>query len=202
VIPLLLVCGSAATTSANRAALDVVAARWRDRGLGPVTVVADLRDIPPFDPADVDAPAPSVAALRAAIAAAAVVVVAGPEYAGGLSGTTKNALDWIVGSGEFPLKPVGVLSAGSTGSVHARHQLVRTLTWQGAHVVADLGIAAPLTKVDADGRFVDPPTLTALREFADRVATLADAPAADREAVARQVVEAAGVDPRHVIPGS
>ena len=47
--------------------------------------------------------------------------------------------------------------------------MIQTLTWQGAHVVAELGIAAPRTKSDDDGRFTDPATLAALRAVATAV---------------------------------
>ena len=80
-------------------------------------------------------------------------------------GTLKNALDWVVGSGDFYGKPVGALAAGSTGGAHALAQLALTLGYQGALMVAELGIAAPKTKVDGDGRYVHAATLDALRAF-------------------------------------
>ena len=62
---------------------------------------------------------------RRRIAAADAVLIAAPEYAGALAGTIKNALDWIVGSGELYAKPVAVLSAGTTGGSFARQHLSR-----------------------------------------------------------------------------
>jgi NAD(P)H-dependent FMN reductase len=50
-----------------------------------------------------------------------VVLIAAPEYAGGVAGTIKNALDWIVGSGELDTKPVGLISAGTSDGTFARH---------------------------------------------------------------------------------
>jgi len=89
-------------------------------------------------------------------------VVATPEYAAAIPGMLKNALDWVVGTGELYSKPIAVISAGTTGGEHARKQLVRSLTWQGGHVVASLAVAAPLTKSDADGRFTDQATIANL----------------------------------------
>jgi chromate reductase, NAD(P)H dehydrogenase (quinone) len=37
----------------------------------------------------------------AAVAHADAVLVSTPEYAGGMPGALKNALDWLVGSGEL-----------------------------------------------------------------------------------------------------
>jgi len=161
---LLTICGSLNARSANRALLDAVAALARDAG----HVVDDfggVREIPPFDPDRVDDPGAAVRALRHAIASADAVVIAAPEYAGSLAGAAKNALDWIVGSGEFYGKAVGVASTGTTGGEFARAVLAQTLTWQGALVVADLGIDAPRTKSDAAGAFTDPPTLAAIAAF-------------------------------------
>jgi NADPH-dependent FMN reductase len=53
------------------------------------------------------------------------VLIAAPEYAGALAGTVKNALDWIVGSGELYAKPVAVMSAGATGRPFARQSSSR-----------------------------------------------------------------------------
>jgi chromate reductase len=142
----------------------VVEADARAAGAEVVTD-AILADLPPFRPQLVDTPPASVAAFRQQIAAADAVVIASPEYAGGIAGTLKNALDWVVGNGDLYGKPVGALAAGSTGGVHALAQLALTLGYQGAVVVAELGIAAPKTKVDADGRYRDPDTLSALRDL-------------------------------------
>jgi len=58
-----------------------------------IELFADLGDLPLFNP-DIEAsdPAP-VAALRARIIAADAVLIASPEYAHGITGVLKNALD-------------------------------------------------------------------------------------------------------------
>lgn len=62
-----------------------------------VTVFANLGDLPPFNP-DLEAcPPPTVLAFRAALGEANALVIASPEYAHGVSGVMKNALDWLVG---------------------------------------------------------------------------------------------------------
>jgi NAD(P)H-dependent FMN reductase len=167
-VRILTICGSLGLGSANRAALDVVEAHARSVGAEVVTDTL-LADIPPFRPDLVDMPTIAVADFRRQIATADAVIIASPEYAGGIAGTLKNALDWVVGSGDLYGKPVGALAAGSTGGAHALAQLAQTLGYQGSMVVAELGIAAPKTKVDADGRYTDPDTLRALRTFTEAV---------------------------------
>lgn len=163
-IRILSVCGSLQARSSNRAALDVVHAAARAAG-ATVDSYDGLDRVPPFNPDRVDEAGEIVADWRARIAATDVVVIASPEYAGSLAGVVKNALEWIVGSGELYSKPVGLISAGTSGGNYARPALVQTLTWQGAHVVASLGIDAPRTKSDAGGAFADARTIAELEEF-------------------------------------
>ncbi|MGD0680336.1 MAG: NADPH-dependent FMN reductase [Polyangiaceae bacterium] len=166
----LLVCGSLQQASANRAALDVARA----------------------------APGEAVLAFRAQVGAADAVVIAAPEYAGAVAGVVKNALDWVVGSGDLYGKPVALLSAGTSGGVFARRDLVRTLSWQGAHVVASLGIDAANTKSvsDADGsrRFTDPTTLDEIRALASSLIVAVAQRPSERLAEITKLARDAGVE--------
>ncbi len=128
------------------------------------------------------------------------MVVSTPEYAAALPGALKNALDWVVGSGDLYGKPVALISAGTTGGEFARHQLIRSLTWQGAHVVGHLGIAAPRTKSDADGRLVDPPTLVEIEALVDLVRAVLEMSGDERLDLVRKVTEEAGIEPGHIAP--
>src|SRR5580700_1770566 len=144
-IRVLLVCGSLQRASANRAALDVARTALSASG-AEVSAFEDLGSIPPLNPDRGDDPGEAVVAFRAQIGAADAVLIAAPEYAGALAGAVKNALDWVVGSGDLYGKPVALLSSGTSGGVFARRDLVRTLSWQGANVVASLGIEAANAK--------------------------------------------------------
>ena len=95
---------------------------------------------------------------------------------------------------------MGVISAGTSGGQHVRQAMVQTLTWQGAYVVAELGISAPRTKSDEAGRFTDVPTVTAISAFTK---LLLDAPAmrgSDLAALAGRVVHSFGIDASHITP--
>src|SRR5262249_13101433 len=69
-------------------------------------------ELPHFDP-DVDPDgAPSVVrALRSAIAASDAVLIAAPEYGHSLPGVLKNAIDWLIGSGELERKVVAITAS-------------------------------------------------------------------------------------------
>jgi len=194
------ICGSLGETSANRSALDVVARALVDE-LG-CTVVHDhdLAAIPPLDPDSVDTPVQAVRDFRQHIAGADAVVIAAPEYAGSLAGAVKNALDWVVGSGELSGKPVGILSAGTTGGPFARQVLARTLLWQGALVVAQYGLVAPRTKSNQFGTIVDPQTIEALRGFARAVSASITMGSEERERLSVRVAAGVGASRSEAAP--
>jgi NAD(P)H-dependent FMN reductase len=102
-----------------------------------IVLYESLDTVPPFSPdRDTDpAPAP-VSALRTMVGAADALLFATPEYAGGMPGTLKNALDWLVGSGELYGKPVVIMSAAPSENRghNARQSLELTLRMQGARV--------------------------------------------------------------------
>src|SRR5262249_18762448 len=103
---------------------------------GTVMALCDGVDrIPHFNP-DLDtSPAPAaVTAFREQLNSAAAVVICSPEYAHGVPGTLKNALDWVVGSGELVSKPVGVWNL-SPRSMHAYESLTETLRTMSANVL-------------------------------------------------------------------
>jgi chromate reductase, NAD(P)H dehydrogenase (quinone) len=192
----LLVCGSLQRASANRAALDVARASLSTSGVE-VSEFEGLGSIP-LNPDRGGDPDEAVRAFRAQIGAADAVLIGAPEYAGAVAGVVKNALDWIVGSGDLYGKPVALLSAGTSGGVFARRDLVRTLSWQGAHVVASLGIDAASTKSvsDAEGsrRFTDPTTLNEIEALASSLVATVDQRPSERFAVVTRLARDAGVE--------
>jgi chromate reductase len=104
-----------------------------------VTSYSGIAAIPAFSP-DLDeegaAPPRPVAHWRTALAEADAVLFSSPEYAHGIPGALKNALDWLVGSGELVNKPIGVLSA-SSASAFAHPQLVEVFTTMNALMVPE-----------------------------------------------------------------
>jgi len=93
-----------------------------------------------------------------------------------------------------------VVSAGTTGGPHARAQMIRTLTWQGAHVVAQLGITSPRTKSDASGRIVDTTTVDTIQQVAQCLVASIHLAGPDRLALVAEVTSAAGIEPGHLAP--
>ncbi len=196
----LLICGSLQSMSANRAALDLAEAYLLQLGDVDVEQADELASVPAFNPDIATEPGDAVERFRDRIERCDVVMIAAPEYAGALSGALKNALDWVVGSGELYSKPVVVFSAGTSGGVHARAQLIRTLTWQGAHVVGQLGISAPRTKSDSRGRYTDPATIAEIQRLAQIAAEAPTLPAEERLELVTAIASSAGIEPGHIAP--
>jgi len=128
----LCLCGSLRRLSSNAAALEAA------RQLAPATLELvrydGLGQLPLFNPdIEVDPlPAP-VLALRAVVGQADALLIACPEYAHGVPGAFKNLLDWLVGSLEFPGKPVLLLNTAARGSYHAQaalDEILRTMSAQ------------------------------------------------------------------------
>ena len=109
-----------------------------------VSLFDRLDEIAPFN-SDVEPTPREVEAFRALVRAADGVLFATPEYAHGMPGALKNALDWLVGSGDLYGKRAVVLSAAPSAerATHARADLERTLRAQGVQVLGSFTIAVP-----------------------------------------------------------
>jgi len=188
------VCGSLGSMSANQAALDVAIDHLCTVGHA-VVPVEGLADVPAFRPQHVDDAGPVVNSMRRALESCDGLLLGVPEYAGGLAGLVKNALDWLVGSASLYHRPVVVLSAGTSGGEFALDQAIRTLSWQGALVVDALSIAAPRTKMDPNGRYVDSATVSAITRWANQLITAVGASPAELRSLAANVVTPYGIDP-------
>jgi chromate reductase, NAD(P)H dehydrogenase (quinone) len=91
----------------------------------------------------------SVVEFRQKIREADAVLICTPEYAFGIPGSLKNALDWTVGTGDFVDKPVGLVTASSQGEKgHAAMLLV--LTAIAARVIDESTLLIPFVKAKLD----------------------------------------------------
>jgi NAD(P)H-dependent FMN reductase len=110
-----------------------------------IAIYAGLADLPIFNPDYDEMAAPrAVLDLRTRLRAADGVLIACPEYAHGVPGGLKNALDWVVASSEFVGKPVALFQASDRGT-YMRASLTETLTVMSAQIVPEASITVPLT---------------------------------------------------------
>ena len=130
IVRVLAISGSLRTASSNSA---LVSAAVHVAPVGvEVSTYSELADVPPFNP-DLDTdPAPvGVVRFRAALEACDAILISSPEYAHGVPGVLKNALDWVVGSGELIDKPTALINT-SARATHAYASLRETLTTMAA----------------------------------------------------------------------
>ena len=137
-------------------------------------IYGGFRDIPAFDPGiDNDTPPVEVADLREKLAQADGIIVCTPEYAFGVPGALKNALDWTVSSGSFSGKPTALITA-STGGENAHEALIKILGAIDAKLSPEttLLIQFVRSKLDVDGNVTDEETTQKLEKLISTFMTL------------------------------
>jgi chromate reductase len=145
---ILAISGSLRARSSNTAVL-MAAARLAPPGQE-IVLFEGLGDLPYFNAdLDTDDPPAPVRVFRQHIGACQGLLLCSPEYARGVSGVMKNALDWLVGSTEFPDKPVALINT-SERAVHADAHLRLTLTTMSARLVESASITLPLLGLGLD----------------------------------------------------
>jgi chromate reductase len=159
---ILAISGSLRAGSSNHAILRFLG------GLAPKSlsyIVYDgLSQLPHFDPGlDNNGPPETVAAFRKLIAEADGIIICTPEYAYGVPGSLKNALDWTVSSGSLVDKPLSLITA-STGGENAHAALLLILGALSANLLRDatLLISYIRSKMDGDGNITDEKTRESL----------------------------------------
>lgn len=133
-----------------------------------VNIYNGLGLLPHFNPdLDNENPPAEVSDWRHQLKNANAVLICTPEYAFGVPGSLKNALDWTVSSGEFVDKPVALITASSVGS-NGHAALLLTLGAITAKITDDTALLIPFirTKVNPDGSITDAEVLASLKKVA------------------------------------
>lgn len=111
------------------------------------------------------------------IADADAVLICTPEYAFGIPGTLKNALDWCVGSGAFDQKPVALITASSQGQKgHTAMLNVLAAINSRMNNETQLLISYIRSKIDSKGEVSDENTINDIRKVVEALLKLMDEP--------------------------
>jgi NAD(P)H-dependent FMN reductase len=165
---IIAISGSLRATSLNTAVLQA-AGRLAPTGVK-IEIFEGIGNLPFFNSdLDGDRVPREVAEFRAVIGTADGLLISSPEYARGVAGVMKNALDWLVGSFEFPNKPVALINT-SPRATHALAALTVTLETMSARLVKDASITLPLlgTANDAESIAANAELAAPLRSALDR----------------------------------
>lgn len=162
-IHILAISGSLRKISSNTALLQAAIA------LAPeaveIRLYGGLGDLPHFNPdlEELGEP-PSVAAWRAQVQWCDGLMISTPEYAHGVPGVLKNALDWLVSGSEFLGKPIALLNA-SPRATHAQASLTEIVTVMTGQIIPEASITVPLLarNLNATGIVADPEIASALQ---------------------------------------
>jgi NAD(P)H-dependent FMN reductase len=170
-VRLLAISGSLRAVSSNTAALQALQAVAPAQ----VTIISydRLAALPFFNPdldSEGDAPPVEVQGLRGAVGRSDGVLIASPEYAHGVPGALKNALDWLVSSQEFHGTPVAILNI-SPRSIFVQSSLSETLATMAAALVIAPALTVPLPRrgMDVAAMLADPTVAAGLRSALDAV---------------------------------
>jgi NAD(P)H-dependent FMN reductase len=139
---ILTISGSLQAESANGRLLELAEQASTTAGLV-IERSISIAEVPHFNPDLEPGSTPAaVTTLRTQLAGVDAVLIATPEYAHSLPGALKNALDWIVGSGELYDKPVAIVCASPAThrGENGRRALEQTLRAHGSKVVLSRSI--------------------------------------------------------------
>jgi NAD(P)H-dependent FMN reductase len=162
-LDILALSGSLRAGSLNTALLRAA------KALAPAGMTIEVYDgmgaLPLFNP-DLDPHRlPTVAAFVMRAARADALLIACPEYARGIPGAFKNALDWLVGSEVFGAKKAALLNA-SARATEAQAALRLVLTTMAMEIIEAASVTLPLPGPDWN-----PDAILADAEIAARLAT-------------------------------
>ncbi len=154
-IHILAISGSLRQASSNTALLQAAIA------LSPETVemklYCGLGDLPHFNP-DLEPIEPTaVTDLRQQLDWSDGLIISCPEYAHGIPGVLKNALDWLVSGSEFAGKPIALFNA-SPRAIYAQASLTEIVITMAGQIIPEACITVSLLgkNLDAAGIMADP----------------------------------------------
>lgn len=148
-------CGSIRINSSNHALLSAV------QSFFPVSTnwnLFEIKDLPFFDPhlQFGDQVPDAVKQLRLLTENADFIIIASPEYAHGIPGILKNALEWLVCEESMKKRAV-VLIASPSGGEFLRDHLTETLRTMDLKIepTAVLTVRTARTQISATGEILD-----------------------------------------------
>jgi NAD(P)H-dependent FMN reductase len=144
---ILAISGSLRATSSNTAALRA-AQLLASPGME-IILYGELGTLPHFNPDLEELRLPAVVELEAMVRHADALLISSPEYARGVPGALKNALDWLVSSDAFVGKPVALINT-SPRATHAQASLALTLETMAGRMVPEASIVLPLLGKNLD----------------------------------------------------
>lgn len=162
---ILAICGSTRTNSTNHRFIKAIAELSKD--IFDIDLYNGLGRLPQFNPDDDNQNvSKEVFCFRQLLNKADGVIICTPEYAHGVPGSLKNAIDWTVGTNEFWQKPTMLITASTDGK-YGHQSLLETLRVIEAKNILDLQllISFASTKINPDNKITDMTTLNEIKKL-------------------------------------
>ncbi len=158
-ITIIAISGSLKSTSTNTAILKAIA-KLASQNVD-IEIFEGIDLLPHFNP-EITEDIPAVVLFRNKIKEADGVLFSTPEYAFGVPGVLKNALDWLVSSGELNKKPIAAISVSpmQSGGDKALDSLMLTLSVLGTTFAESsiLAIGSVKSKINEIGEITSSTT--------------------------------------------
>jgi chromate reductase, NAD(P)H dehydrogenase (quinone) len=166
--------GSASTSSANHILIEYIRSESSD--ILQVTVYDRLKTLPHFNPEQsLEHPPFEITELRNLIQDADGVIISTPEYVFSIPSGLKNAIEWCVATTVFSGKPLGIITASTSGlKGHEELKLIMHTLSANFTPETTLLIQGIKGKIDAKGAIIDIQTKESLQRFTKALFALID----------------------------
>jgi chromate reductase len=170
-VKVLAICGSVRKQSSNLNLIKAIGLLWAD--VIDLIIYQQLDKIPHFNPDMPEVPI-EVANFCNQIRDADAILICTPEYAMGVPGALKNAIDWTVGTMDFSGKPTALITASLSGE-KAHTALMETLLVIEANIPESNRLVIPFikTKVNDRSEITDHSTLQQVKAVMQSLLDLA-----------------------------
>lgn len=172
-LQLLTICGSTRANSSNHRLIKAIGELFK--GELELIPAVELAAIPVFIPGLPEQEEPEIIPVfRNQIRTAGAVLICTPEYAHGVPGALKNAIDWTVGSGEFSHKPTALITASTDGRLgHAALlETLKVIECEGIETL-NLLIQFIQTRINQAGEITDSGTKENIIQLVENLLELA-----------------------------
>jgi NAD(P)H-dependent FMN reductase len=168
--------GSASERSANQKLIENFALLTKD--FFNLTIFNNLKSLPHFDPElSVGNPPQSISEFRQHINIADGILICTPEYVFSIPSGLKNAIEWCVSTTVFSDKPIGLITASTSGQKgHEELQLIMGTLMAKFTNETTLLIQGPKGKLNNQGEIIDDETRRSLTIFIDAFKSLVENP--------------------------
>jgi chromate reductase len=164
--------GSATASSTNHKLMDYIPSEARNTFQ--ITFYDRLKTLPHFDPGLSLENTPSeIMELRNLIQSADGVIISTPEYMFSIPSGLKNAIEWCVATTVFSGKPLGIITASTSGlKGHEELQLIMRTLMANFTPETTLLIQNVKGKIDRHGTIIDTQTRESLQRLIKALFTL------------------------------